>query len=120
MEKEGPAPKPTEARGEEATTTAATQMVPVKETLEMAVPERFEDPREVTSNTALGEAGTSGRITAASEGSLGAGPSEQPSDGISWAIVQPGVPEDFVRAERIEDEIWQVQLDLGEVTDTDL
>ena len=92
----------------------------IMETPEMAVPERFEDPGEVVSNTALGEAGTSGRITAASEGSLGAGPSEQPSEGISWPIVQLGVPEDFVRAERVEDKIWQAQLDLGEVMDTDL
>ena len=67
----------------------------------------------------LGEAGTSCRITTASEGGLGAGPSEQPSEGISWAIVQPGVPVDFVRAEREEDEIWQAQLDLGSEMDDD-
>ena len=32
---------------------------------------------------------------------------------MSCAIVQPGVPEEFVRAEREEDEVWQAQLDLG-------
>jgi len=32
---------------------------------------------------------------------------------VSWALVQPGVPEDFVCAEREEDEVWQAQLDIG-------
>ena len=86
----------------------------------MAEPKQFEAPGGVASNAALDEASTSGRITAASEGGLGAGPPEQPSEGITWAIVQPGVPENFVRAEREEDEIWQAQLDLGDVMDADI
>ena len=68
----------------------------------------------------LGEAGTSSRVTTASEGGLWAGPSKQPSEGISWAIVHPGVPEDFVRAEHEEDEIWQAQHDHGDEMDTDI
>jgi hypothetical protein len=120
VEKEGPGPKLTETGGKEAATTAAEQMLPTEETPEMVAPERFESPGEVASNAALGKVGTSGRITAASEGGLGAGPSEQPSEGISWAIVQPRVPEDFVRAEREEDEIWLAQLDLGDEMDTDI
>ena len=100
--------------------TAAVQIVSAEEMPETAAPGQFEGPGKAALNAALNEAGTSGCITAASEGDLGAGSSEQPSEGISWAIIQPGVLEDFVRAERVEDEIWQAQLDLGEVTDTDL
>jgi hypothetical protein len=87
---------------------------------ETAAPERFEDPGEVTSNVAFSEAGTSGGIAAGSEGGLGTEPSEQPSERISWAIIQPRVPEDFVRTEREEDEIWQVQLNLGDEMDVDI
>ena len=85
-----------------------------------AVPERFEGPGEVASNVTLGKVGTSGRITAASEGGLWAESSEQPSEGISWAIVQPGVPVDFVRVEHEEDEIWQEQLNLGGKMEDDI
>ena len=84
------------------------------------MPERFEGPGEVASNVTLGKVGTSGRITAASQGGLWAESSEQSSEGISWAIVQPEVLEYFVRAEREEDEIWQAQLDLGNKMDTDI
>ena len=76
MEERGPTLKLKEARGEEAAMMAAEQMVPVEETPEMAALERFEGSGEVASNTALGEAGTSGRIAAASEGDLGARSSE--------------------------------------------
>ena len=39
---------------------------------------------------------------------------------MSWAIVQPKVPEDVIRAERDEDEVWQAQLDIGGQIDTGL
>jgi len=39
---------------------------------------------------------------------------------VSCAIVQPGVPEDFVRAEQEEDEVWQAQLDIGGQIDAGL
>ena len=84
------------------------------------VPERLEDPAEIALNAIIGEASTSYRVAAASEGGLGAGPSGQPIEGISWTIVQPGVPEDFLRNEREEDEIWQAQLDLSDEMDTDI
>ena len=84
------------------------------------VPERLEDLAEIALNAMISEASTSCHVAAASEGGLGAGLSGQPIEGISWMIVQPGVPEDFLRTEHEEDEIWQVQLDLGEVMDTDL
>ena len=51
---------------------------------------------------------------------LGAGPSGPPDGGASWAVVQRGVPEDFVRAEHEEEEIWQEQLDLGGAINADL
>ena len=87
---------------------------------ERAAPEQFESSGEVASNATLGEVSSSGRITAASKGGLGARPFEQPSEGISWAIVQPEVLEYFVCAEREEDEIWQAQLDLGNKMDTNI
>ena len=109
-----------EARGKEGATTTAERMIPTEETPEFAVPERFEGSGEAASNTVLGEVGASGRIATASEGDLGAGPSRQPIEGISWTIVQPGVPEDFLLTEREEDEIWQAQLDLGNAMDVDI
>jgi hypothetical protein len=48
---------------------------------EEEVPERVEDLGEVTSSAAFGEVGLSTDIAAASEGGLGAGPSQQPSEG---------------------------------------
>jgi len=56
-------------------------------------------------------------MAAAPEGDLGAGPS---GVGVSWAVVQRGVPEDFVRVEHDEDEIWREQLELGAAIDGDL
>jgi hypothetical protein len=120
VEEKAPAPKPTEVGSEEAITTVVEKMVRAEGTPERAAPERFESSGEVALNATLGEVSSSGRITAASEGGLEAGLSEQLSEGISWAIVQPGVLEDFVRAKRKEDEIWQVQLDLGNKMDTDI
>ena len=83
-------------------------------------PERPKGSGVVASSTALGEAGPSGHFATTSGGSLGAGPSGPPSEGASWAVIQRGIPEDFVRAERMEEEIWQEQLDLGGAIDTDL
>jgi hypothetical protein len=103
---EGSASKSTEARGEEATTVVVEQMVPAEEMPEMAAPERLEVSGVVASNAALDESGTSGRIAAASEGDLRARSSEQPDEGMNWAIVQHGVPADFVRTEHKEEEIW--------------
>ena len=107
-----PAPELSGARDEEVAATAA-QMAPAEEALEAEVPERVEGLGEVASNTAFGEVGWSADLATASEGGLGAGTSQLPGEGVSWAIVQPGVSEKFVHAEREEDEVWQAQLDLG-------
>jgi len=69
--------------------------------------DRLEGSYVIASNTVLGEADASGYTAAVSEGGLGAGPSGPPSEGASWAVIQRGIPEDFVRAERMEEEIWQ-------------
>jgi len=45
-------------------------------------------------------------IVPASEGGLGAGPSEEPEREGSWAMVQPGIPPVFDRNERWEHEVW--------------
>ena len=81
VEEKTPVPNLTEVGGEEAATTAAEQMVPAEETLEMAALEQFESPGEVASNAVLGEASTSIRIAAASEGGLGANCPSSPARG---------------------------------------
>ena len=86
----------------------------------VAVPPRLEGSCVVASSTALGEAGASGQIAVGSGGDLGVCLSGPPGGGASWAVMQRGVPEDFVRAEHEEEEIWQEQLDLGGAIDTDL
>ena len=74
----------------------------------------------VASSTALGEGGASGQLAVASGGGLGAGPSRPPGGGVSWAVVQQGIPKDFVRAEHEEEEIGQEQFNLGAAIDADL
>ena len=73
---------------------------------EIMAPEWFEDPGEVALNAVFGAVSPFADIATTSEGGLGAGPSEWPSDRVRWVLVQLGVPEEFVRAEREEDEIW--------------
>jgi len=43
-----------------------------------------------------------------------------PIEGVSWAVVQRGILDEFILSEHEEDEIWQEQLDLGSATDADL
>jgi len=69
--------------------------------------DRPEGSGTIASIYVLGEAGASGLMAAAPDVGLGAGPS---GEGMSWAVVQRGVSEDFVRAECDEDKIWQEQL----------
>jgi len=76
-----------------------------------------EGPGVVASSSVLDEAGFRGQMATAPEGDAGAGPS---GEGVSWAVIQRGVPEDFVRYEHYEDEIWRGQLELGTVIDADL
>jgi len=86
----------------------------------VAVPPRPEGSCVVASSTALGEAGANGQIAAGSAGNLGVGPSRLPDGGASWAVMQRGIPEDFVRAEHEEEEIWQERLNLGGAIKADL
>jgi hypothetical protein len=90
---------------EAQTVPVVEPVAPVVEPVVMA-PERPEGSGMVASSTALGEDGTSGRTAAVSEGNLRAGSSGPPVGGASWAVVQRGVPEDFICAEREEEEIW--------------
>jgi hypothetical protein len=76
------------------------------------MPERVEGLGEDASNAVFGEVSPGTDIAATSEGGLGAGPPQQPSEG-ELTIVQFGVPDYFIRAEREEDEVWQAQLDIG-------
>jgi len=118
MEEEVPAPERMGARNEEAAAAVAAQTapvneVPVVETPEMTAPGWLEDLREVAPNVASGADGPFANIASTSEGGLGAGPSEGSSQGANWAIIQPEVPSDFVRAEREEDDAWQAQLNVS-------
>ena len=67
----------------------------------------------VAPNAALGEAGASSQIAAASKSGLKVGLSGPANQGVSWAVVPRGVPKDFVCAKHVEEEIWQEQLDLS-------
>jgi len=117
---EASAPEPTEAKDGGASTVAVGPVVPSVVAPEMVVPEWAEGSGMIAPNTALGEASTSGPVAAAPVGDLGAGPSGPPSEGVSWAVVQRGVPEDFLRTEPEKEDIWQEQLGLGVKIDTDL
>ena len=132
VERVGPVPELEVARDEGAATEPAAMPAvmlvqpvvepaqPVTEVPEAAVPEWSEGSSVVASSTALDEAGASGQMAAASGGGLGAGPSGLSGEGVSWAVVQRGVPEDFVRAKHEEEEIWQEQLELGGTINADL
>ena len=112
MEGEVPALVPTRA-GDEGAAVAATMaqtapaMVPVVEPVveipaeeisEAWAPGRLEDPWEVAAAAA--------GIASASEGGLGARPSEEPGREDSWVMVQSGIPPVFDRNERWEYEAW--------------
>ena len=123
MEEEVPAPERTGARNEEAAAAAAAQTAPVNEVpalemlvvemTEMRAPVWLEDLREVAPNATPSADGPFADITSTSEGGLGDGPSEGSGQGANWAIIQPEVPSDFVRAEREEDDAWQAQLNVS-------
>ncbi|XP_039787062.1 uncharacterized protein LOC120653369 [Panicum virgatum] len=120
MEEEVPAPERTGARNEEAAAAAAAQTAPVNEVpalempvvemTEMRAPVWLEDLREVAPNAAPGADGPFADIASTSEGGLGDGPSEGSGQGANWAIIQPEVPSDFVRAEREEDALGRHSL----------
>jgi len=74
----------------------------------------------VAPNAALGEAGASSQIAAASKSGLEVGLSGPADQGVSWAVVPRGVPKDFVCAKHEEEEIWQEQLELGGTINADL
>lgn len=94
------------ARGEGAAAAAAAQTAPenVVPVLEI-LPEEFEDLEEVDPNAAASAAARVADFVSASEGVLGVGPSEGPPVGVEWAMVQPGVPSDFDRNEREEEDV---------------
>ena len=79
-------------------------VVPVQPVVE--VPERRGDSDVVAPSIVLGEASVSGQVTAAPGGGLGAISSGPPVEGVSRAVVQRGVPEEFIRTEHEEEEIW--------------
>ena len=83
----------------------SADVVPDKEIPKMGASRRLEDLREVAPNIAPGAVGAFADIASTSEGGLSAGPSEGPDYGVEWVIIQPGVPSDFARNEREEDDV---------------
>ncbi|XP_039787204.1 translation initiation factor IF-2-like [Panicum virgatum] len=129
-EGEVPAPEPARAGDEGAAAAAMVQTAPVvvpvvevpaEETPEAGAPGHLEDPWEVAAAAAVPGAMLVAdmpvedpwevavmavSIVSASEGGLGAGPSEEPEREGSWAMVQPGIPLVFDHNERWEYKAW--------------
>ena len=95
--------------------------IPAEEIPEVGAPGRLEDPWEVAAAAAAyDDAGVSTDIATTSEGGLGVGPSEEPEHGVSWAMVQPGVPSVFAYNERWEYEVWAAQYEVSDQIKTAL
>ena len=72
--------------------------------------EEYGDSRDIDPAAAASSADRIAKFTSASEEVLNAGTSEGPRPG---AIVQSGVPLEFLRSEQEEEAIWKAQFEAG-------
>ena len=108
-------PEPARAGDEGAATTATAQTAPENMEPLVELPLRsdeYGDSRDLDSTTATSAARIAEFISA-SEDILDAGTSEGPGHGANYAIVQSGVPSQFLRNEQEEEEAWKAQNDVG-------
>ncbi|XP_039827517.1 uncharacterized protein LOC120689276 [Panicum virgatum] len=93
-----PIPESVGTEGEGAAAAATMQMAPVDMVLvlvlEMPPGEEFGDSEEIDPDAACGDV-------------------RGPPVGVEWAMVQHGVPSDFDRNEREEEEVWKAQYEAG-------
>ena len=75
--------------------------------------DEYGDSRDIDPAAATSAAARIAEFISASEDILGAGTSEGPGHGANYAIVQFGVPSEFLRNEQEEEEAWKVQYDVG-------
>ena len=100
-------PEPTRAGDEGAVTAATTQMAPGKKEPFVELPlssDEFGDLRDIDPATAASAADRIAEFMSASEEVLSAGTSEGPRYG---AIIQSGVPLEFLRNEQEEEAVWK-------------
>ena len=88
--------------------TAPENVVPVVQLPESS--EEFRDSRDINPAAAASAADWIAEFTSASEEVLNAGTSEGPRHG---AIIQSGVPLEFLRNEQEEEAIWKAQIEAG-------
>jgi hypothetical protein len=88
--------------------TAPKNVVPVVQLPESS--EEFGDSRDIDPAAAASAADRIAEFTSASEEVLNAGTSEGPRHG---AIIQSGVPLEFLRNEQEEEAVWKAQIEAG-------
>ena len=88
--------------------TAPENAVPVVQLPESS--EEFGDSRDIDPAAAASAADRIAEFTSASEEVLNAGTSEGPRHG---AIIQSGVPLEFLRNEQEEEAVWKAQIEAG-------
>jgi len=72
--------------------------------------EEYGDSRDIDPAAATSAADRIFEFISASEDILGAGTFDGPSHGADWAVVQSGVPSNFVRVEWGEDDAWRARV----------
>ena len=106
-------PEPARA-GDEGTVAVATaqttqeNVVPVVQLPESS--EEFRDSKDINPAAAASAADRITEFTSASEEVLSAGTSEGPRHG---AIIQSGVPLEFLRDEQEDEAVWKAQIEAG-------
>ena len=105
--------EPAGARDDRVVAAVTAQAAPENVAPVVQLPESSEeygDPRDIDPAAAASAADRIAEFTSTSEEVLNAGTSEGPRPG---AIVQSGVPLEFLRSEQEEEAIWKAQIEAG-------
>ena len=104
---------PAEARDEGVVAATTTQAAPESVVPVVQLPDsskEFGDSRDIDPAAAASAADRIAEFMSACEEVLNAGTSEGPHHG---AIIQSGVPPEFLRDEQEEEAVWQAQIEAG-------
>ena len=82
-------------------------MVPV---VELPLSKEYVESEDIDPAAVASTAARIAKFVSASEGVFGARTSEGPDHGANYAIVQSGVPSNFARVEREEDDAWRAHV----------
>ncbi|XP_039818690.1 translation initiation factor IF-2-like [Panicum virgatum] len=113
---------PARAGDEGAAVAATAQMAPENVAPVVELPqtsEEYRDSRDIDTAAATSAADRIFEFISASEDILGAGTFDGLSHGADWAVVQSGVPSNFVRIERGEDDAWRARVIPSDFTHTE-